>query len=91
MDQLQGFGDAIEQVMKEIRDKVQHASRQAGAIESLKAFAAAVDWSVRGYVDVTSVLLYLPVRMKSHVRSCWLESQVDPCPIVQDARAGLDP
>ncbi|BDA42922.1 probable transmembrane protein 18 [Coccomyxa sp. Obi] len=39
-----GIAGAMEEVIKEIREKFREASKHAGIWESLKAFVAAVDW-----------------------------------------------
>ena len=44
---LEGLGDAVDEVFREIRAKMKEASQHAGIIESLQAFIAAVDWKVR--------------------------------------------
>lgn len=45
--QLRELGAAAEHVLTEIRQKFQDASRHSGVLDSLRAFAAAVDWKVR--------------------------------------------
>lgn len=44
---MEGLADAVEEVFREIRTKVKEASQHAGIIESIRAFIAAVDWTVR--------------------------------------------
>lgn len=44
---LNDFGDAIEHVMNEIRQKFKDASQHEGVFEALGRFIAAVDWTVR--------------------------------------------
>ncbi len=46
-----GIAGAMEEVMKEIREKFREASKHAGIWESLQAFVTAVDWKVIGVAD----------------------------------------
>lgn len=46
-----GIAGAMEEVMKEIREKLREASKHAGIWESLQAFVSAVDWKVIGVAD----------------------------------------
>ncbi len=41
-----GIAGAMEEVMKEIREKFRDASKHAGIWDSLQAFVTAVDWKV---------------------------------------------
>ena len=43
---LDGISAALDEVFKEIREKVREAGKEAKMWESLQAFAAAVDWTV---------------------------------------------
>jgi hypothetical protein len=47
MEGLAGLADAMDGVMAQIRQKFKDASKQEGALESFRAFLAAVDWTVR--------------------------------------------
>ncbi len=47
MDGMEGLADAVDGVFREIRAKMKEASQHAGIMESLRAFTAAVDWTVR--------------------------------------------
>ena len=47
MEQLGALTDTVEQVLAEIRQKFKDSSQHAGIWESLRAFAAAVDWQVQ--------------------------------------------
>ena len=43
---LDGISAALDEVFREIREKIREASKEANIWESLQAFAAAVDWTV---------------------------------------------
>ena len=43
---LDGISAALDEVFREIREKVREAGKEAKIWESLQAFAAAVDWTV---------------------------------------------
>lgn len=46
MQSIEPIAEVVEAVLAEVRAKFKEASEHAGIIESLRAFAAAVDWRV---------------------------------------------
>ena len=54
---MEGLADAVDEVFKEIRLKMKEASQHAGIMESLRAFTAAVDWTVRWWQCIEDGLL----------------------------------
>ena len=44
---MQGLSATIEGMLQEVRQKWQDSQQQAGALDSFRAFTAAVDWTVR--------------------------------------------
>ena len=59
-----GISGALDEVLKDVRAKFQEASKHAGIVESLQAFIAAVDWTVRGSA---SSIKYHAIIHESHV------------------------
>jgi hypothetical protein len=47
MEIIDTLTGAMESVIGEVRQKFKDSSKDAGIIDSLRAFAAAVDWKVR--------------------------------------------
>lgn len=48
MESVNGLADAVNGVLAEIREKFRNAGAHEGMLESMQAFAAAVDWKVVG-------------------------------------------
>lgn len=72
MEGLAGLADAMDGVMAQIRQKFKDASKQEGALESFRAFLAAVDWTepwIQGLVAVQLIFFLAAVLSRNRV---WL-------------------